>query len=297
MKAYFIFLLFIATQSFISANPGEFAKQFPDEGTNYDNGNRNHRGMSQYRAISLHQTRTLSLTFDDGPHPQLTPKLLDILKLYQVKATFFVLGENAKKYPKIIQRIVSEGHTLASHDMAHDNSNSESEEVFANGLKKSILLIKSFDSSRESYYRFPYGAYGSNRLSYHHFNTMKDISQELFGENCINFAFWDIDTSDWVSNMTAQNIVQTLWANLNGGRAYTFVKKTRWNGKVYYTKKSYSIRRPSEGGVVLMHDIHKRTIEATKIFLKEASTQNIQFVLLPEIREFEYGNKVCDLRI
>ena len=52
----------------------------------------------------------IALTFDDGPHPQHTPRLLDILKQRNVKATFYVVATNASRYPEIMRRIVAEGH-------------------------------------------------------------------------------------------------------------------------------------------------------------------------------------------
>jgi cellulose synthase/poly-beta-1,6-N-acetylglucosamine synthase-like glycosyltransferase/peptidoglycan/xylan/chitin deacetylase (PgdA/CDA1 family)/spore germination protein YaaH len=63
----------------------------------------------------------LALTFDDGPDPQWTPQILDILKARHVKATFFVIGENAEAYPEIVQRMVSEGHDVGNHTFTHPN--------------------------------------------------------------------------------------------------------------------------------------------------------------------------------
>jgi peptidoglycan/xylan/chitin deacetylase (PgdA/CDA1 family) len=62
---------------------------------------------------------TVALTFDDGPNPTYTPQILDILKKYNVKATFFVMGWAAKKYPKIMQEIVANGNAVASHTWSH----------------------------------------------------------------------------------------------------------------------------------------------------------------------------------
>jgi peptidoglycan-N-acetylglucosamine deacetylase len=61
------------------------------------------------------------LTFDDGPNPQSTPPLLDLLDRYQVPAVFFVTGEHAKQHPQLIQRIVSSGHSVGNHSHTHDN--------------------------------------------------------------------------------------------------------------------------------------------------------------------------------
>lgn len=65
--------------------------------------------------------KKLALTFDDGPDPQWTPQILDILKAKQVKATFFVIGENAEAYPELVQREVAEGHDVGNHTFTHPN--------------------------------------------------------------------------------------------------------------------------------------------------------------------------------
>lgn len=63
--------------------------------------------------------KRISLTFDDGPHPDYTPKLLDMLKAKNVKATFFVIGHMADKYPDLVKRIHAEGHEVANHTYSH----------------------------------------------------------------------------------------------------------------------------------------------------------------------------------
>src|SRR5689334_3753274 len=61
----------------------------------------------------------IALTFDDGPHPDYTPRILDILREYHVSATFFVIGNHACQFPDIVRQIVTEGHTLACHTQTH----------------------------------------------------------------------------------------------------------------------------------------------------------------------------------
>src|SRR5436309_13710372 len=63
----------------------------------------------------------IALTFDDGPSAKLTPKLLDLLAAHQIKATFFLIGENAAQYPDIVAREVKEGHEVANHSWSHPN--------------------------------------------------------------------------------------------------------------------------------------------------------------------------------
>jgi peptidoglycan/xylan/chitin deacetylase (PgdA/CDA1 family) len=62
----------------------------------------------------------VSLTFDDGPDPNVTPAVLELLAKYSVKATFFVTGQNAERYPEIIRKIISQGHSIGNHSYKHD---------------------------------------------------------------------------------------------------------------------------------------------------------------------------------
>jgi peptidoglycan/xylan/chitin deacetylase (PgdA/CDA1 family) len=64
-------------------------------------------------------SRSVSLTFDDGPHPTHTPALLDRLAAHRIRATFFVLGRNAEKYPEIVRRMAAEGHDVGHHSFTH----------------------------------------------------------------------------------------------------------------------------------------------------------------------------------
>jgi peptidoglycan/xylan/chitin deacetylase (PgdA/CDA1 family) len=253
-------------------------------------------GFSKYLTKSLRATNKIALTFDDGPDVNLTPKLLDTLKAYNVKATFFILTEriNAQTLP-IIKRMVAEGHNVASHHHDHISSDLKSETVYRAGLKKSILatagIMEEENSlNREVYYRFPYGAYGSKKLAYHHMNVMKDVSKELFGDNCINFVFWDIDTADWLETITSAEITQGVMANFFGGTAYTFEYK---NGK--YIKIKYTIKNPIGGGVSLMHDVHAHSVAAVPMMLEKFKEKGIEVVPLQEVEEFAYNGKECRL--
>jgi len=273
-------------------------KQFPRDDhqyqTNVD------RGFGQYYARSLFHTEKVALTYDDGPDPVTTPKILDLLKQYNVQATFFVLGEKLDnpKVQNVLKRIIQEGHFLASHDWNHLNNNGENRAKFKRDLKRSIVKIEKLyqkyapgEYHPEMYFRFPFGAYGTS-TGYHHFNIMKEISQELYGENCINFVFWDIDTDDWLKQMTGKNVFKNIVANIYGGKGYAH-KKKRW-GKGF-KKVSVTIRNPVGGGVILMHDVHAKNVESTKLFLEYAQKKGIEILPLSEVKEYSYAGKRCEL--
>ena len=272
-------------------------KQFPEDGKVYKPGT--DAGFDQYKTKSLFGTKKIVLTFDDGPDAVQTPRLLDILKRYNVKATFFILTEkiNEKSLP-LIKRIAGEGHIIASHHHDHENNNSKGEAAYKEELKKSILsiakILEDIDApNRELYYRFPYGAYGSGSLSFHHFNVMKEVSTELFGDNCINFAFWDIDSLDWLKPMDQSDVISNVLANIEGGTAYNMVKG-RFSGKP--KKDKYTISRPIGGGVVLMHDIHSRSVDTVETMLKVFVQKGIEVVPLNEVSEYAYKGRECRLQ-
>ena len=79
--------------------------------------------FSKKGGVTYSQVRTnepyIAMTFDDGPHPTNTPRLLDILRERNIKATFYVIGDNSKRYPEILQRMIREGHEIGNHTMSH----------------------------------------------------------------------------------------------------------------------------------------------------------------------------------
>lgn len=270
--------------------------QFPDPGHVYVPGK--DVGFNKYLTKSLKGSKKVVLTFDDGPDDVLTPKLLDVLKSYDVKATFFVLTEriNESNY-WIINRMVREGHTLASHHSDHGNNNGKTRLQYKAELKDSIKLLAQIKRDEGAlkigdYYRFPYGNYGSSTRDYHHLNIMKEVSKELFGDNCINFVFWDIDTVDWLASMTPADIVQNVVAHVLGGTAFDFKK----NASGGYDKIRYTIKNPIGGGVVLMHDVHKKSVDATASLIETLNRNKIQIIDLQDVAEFSYGNQTCHLK-
>lgn len=266
------------------------SKEFPDPNKTY------RPGKDTSWPKSPRFNREVALTFDDGPDGRLTPKVLDVLKKYNAKGTFFILTSkiNAKTKP-IIKRMLEEGHSAASHGVSHYNSNSISESKYKKNLKDSINAIEDLTdelgfSQKEMFYRFPYGAFGRGlKNKYHHLNTMKAVSNEVYGENCINYAMWDIDTIDWVSDMTPQKVAQNIIANIEGGTYYVHAKK---NGK--WVSVSKRMKHPRGGGVALLHDVKSKDIKALEIFLEYAKENAVDIVSLKDVETYKYDTKVCE---
>ena len=95
--------------------------------------------------------QVLYLTFDDGPIPEVTPEVLILLKKYNAKATFFMVGENVERYPEIAQQIIKEGHSIGNHTFKHLNGTKVSDKEYY----KSIIEARNFIDSK--LFRPPYG--------------------------------------------------------------------------------------------------------------------------------------------
>lgn len=97
------------------------------------------------------------ITFDDGPNPIYTPMVLDVLKKYGVKATFFVHGSKAKKYPELLLRMQREGHLIGMHNNIHRANWFMSPCTVKNQLKECSQTIKDITGIVPEYYRPPWG--------------------------------------------------------------------------------------------------------------------------------------------
>ncbi|GIJ24619.1 chitooligosaccharide deacetylase NodB [Micromonospora lutea] len=105
--------------------------------------------------------RAMCLTFDDGPHPEHTPHLLDILAAHHVRAIFFVQGDRVIEHPELVRRIVAAGHALGNHSMHHDDMGSWTAGRIASDLLETNAVIRhAVPHIRVRYFRAPYGAWG-----------------------------------------------------------------------------------------------------------------------------------------
>src|SRR5436309_10221795 len=100
----------------------------------------------------------IAMTFDDGPSATLTPKLLDLLAARHLKATFFVVGQNAADHPDILKRAVREGHEIANHSWSHPNLGKMSDDAVRRELQKTDDAITAAIGTRQTLMRPPYGS-------------------------------------------------------------------------------------------------------------------------------------------
>lgn len=140
----------------------------------------------------------IAMTFDDGPSPELTPKLLDMLKARGIKATFFVVGQNAAQYPDILKRMVAEGHEIGNHSWSHPALT----KLGVDGVKKQIestnAAIEQATGQKVTVMRPPYGA------------TSQILNHRYFDQYGMKVILWSVDPLDWKYRNSARVSSQIL---------------------------------------------------------------------------------------
>jgi peptidoglycan/xylan/chitin deacetylase (PgdA/CDA1 family) len=104
--------------------------------------------------------KEIFLTFDDGPHPEITPRILEILEKYHARATFFCVGENVKKYPEVYNRLKRKGHRTGNHTYNHLNGWKVPRDIYYDNIEKCSTLVDS------SLFRPPYGRISIRHIPY-----------------------------------------------------------------------------------------------------------------------------------
>ncbi len=193
-----------------------------------------------------------ALTFDDGPHPVNTPKVLDILKQYNVKGTFFVTGVNAQKYPDLIKRIVKEGHSLGNHSWDHkDLAKLNATEVKADLAKAQAAVDKALGYHYElEQFRPPYG-------------SMDVEVKEVARKNADAAVLWNVDSNDWRYKNDDKKILANVFEGANS---------------IY-----------ARGGVILFHDIHPQTVRVLDDVIARLQKENFKIEKSEAFLQRKYG--------
>ncbi len=145
----------------------------------------------------------ISLTFDCAWGADDMPKILDVLKDNNVKATFFVLGEWAEKFPDIIKRMTDEGHDVANHSDTHPHIASLTYDAIKDEIKNANEKIERLTGGKNDLFRAPYGEYNDNVIS----------AAEELGFYTIQ---WDVDSLDW-KNLGKENILNRIFTKVKNG--------------------------------------------------------------------------------
>lgn len=146
--------------------------------------------------------KTLYLTFDDGPQPDVTDKVLDLLKKHNAKATFFCIGENVRKHPEIYQRILAEGHRTGNHSNTHPNSWKVPADHYISDVAEAGKVIAS------DLFRPPYGKLTPRTL----FTLRKNY----------RIILWDVITCDFDEKVSAEQVVKNVLDYAKSGSIIVF---------------------------------------------------------------------------
>ncbi|RYD31222.1 MAG: polysaccharide deacetylase family protein [Verrucomicrobiaceae bacterium] len=198
----------------------------------------------------------IAITFDDGPVPANTPRLLDMLRQRGIKATFFVVGSFAVRSPQIIRRIIADGHEIANHTWTHRALTSLGDSGVRSELRRSHDLIVQVAGAASAPHMFrpPGGAITARQKTW--------IMGE-FGYPCI---LWSIDPRDWEPPQ-------------RGG-----CKGQPWE----LTRRIVSQAKP--GDIILVHDLHASSVDAMPATLDGLLAKGFRFLTMSQIIALSQGH-------
>jgi peptidoglycan-N-acetylglucosamine deacetylase len=204
------------------------------------------------------KTKTAALTFDDGPHPIYTRKVMDVLEEHGVKGTFFVVGEKVSRYPDVAREIVQRGHQIENHTYTHAAISQLDKEAAIAEIKSTSEIIKLITGQQTQYFRRPYS--GSDT-----FNTWGDVEYLQILKNLgLQASEYDVDTKDWKL-----------------GSAEEILQKT----------KSDIAEKPQGGfSQILLHDSHHNpdvTLQALPLIIKYLQNEEVSLVRVNELTNLD----------
>jgi len=167
------------------------------------------------------------LTFDDGPIPEVTPWVLDTLKKYNAKATFFCIGDNIKKHPEIFKRILVEGHSVGNHTFNHLNGWQTSTQHYIDNVSlfEKELQAQSFHHSslvsRTSLFRPPYGKITSKQAN-------------LLQEKGYKIIMWSVLSYDYDASVSKEQCLHHVSQNIQPGSIIVFHDSTKAQKNLRY---------------------------------------------------------------
>jgi len=148
------------------------------------------------------KSKNVYLTFDDGPVPEATNWVLDLLKSKNIRATFFCVGENVEKYPEIYQRILDEGHAVGNHTYNHLNSWKTNNNNYTDNIEKASKLIQS------SLFRPPYGKVSPG--------LVKSLKKKY------DVVMWDVLSGDFDTSLSPKDCLMNVKENAKEGSIIVF---------------------------------------------------------------------------
>lgn len=157
----------------------------------------------------------LYLTFDDGPTPEVTPWVLDCLREYNARGTFFCLGRNVDRYPELYRRILDEGHAVGNHTYSHLKGWRTRDPEYIDDIR---LASQNIDSSL---FRPPYGRFRKNQI--------REIRKDY------DIVMWDVLSQDYDMNVSPRKCLSNVVSNTRPGSIVVFHDSQKARKNLFYT--------------------------------------------------------------
>lgn len=241
------------------ASPQEMTDEFDLSGGS----ERDNRGFPQRKIVDLAsmypklffregpgKEKKVALTFDDGPDTVYTPQIMDVLKKYNVKATFFLIGNRAQLFPDIVKRMVREGHVVGNHSMNHANIAKLNKEKTYQEIKQAEDALYKIIGYRTFLFRSPYGSLNAEQV-------------KQIGDYNYKIIAWNVDSLDWKS-LSAEQVQYNILENAK-------------EGSIILQHSSGSVEEDLTGSVAALPEV-------IKILKKEG----YKFVTIPELLGIPY---------
>jgi peptidoglycan/xylan/chitin deacetylase (PgdA/CDA1 family) len=170
-----------------------------------------YRGFGPQHAVFRHGNpsfRYIALTFDDGPDPKYTERILDILKANDVSATFFLVGDHVRSYPDLVRRMAADGHEIGNHTDTHRNLFLLPKRQTIAEIDNSAKSIAAVTAQRPRLFRPPRGLYDRALLS-------------LLAERRNTLVLWSISSQDW-AEVSPGGIRRNILSRVQGGDILLF---------------------------------------------------------------------------
>lgn len=163
-------------------------------------------------------SKTIYLTFDDGPTPEITQWTLDTLKHYNAKATFFCIGDNVKKHPTIFDNLVKEGHTIGNHTFNHLKGWNTNTEDYINNTEKAQEAI---NPKHKHLFRPPFG-------------KIKRRQAKLLINKGYKIVMWSVLSYDWEVSVSQEKCLKNVLKNTSPGSIVVFHDSVKASKNMQY---------------------------------------------------------------
>lgn len=202
--------------------------------------------------------KSVALTFDDGPGPR-TSELSEYLRSEGIRATFFLEGDRAIQYPDVIRQLQEDGHLVANHSYTHPRMTQSVDPV--EEVRKTDRLIEEYVDQGHFLFRAPYGDWNGRVAA---------ILNNAGLTKYVGSVFWDIG-GERISRGNGTLSAAADWACWSNGDSISKCLDG-------YLNETRELNR----GIVLMHDVHSRTVDMAKLYVQQLKQENYEFIRTDE---------------